>query len=65
MTEALSVECYTSEHWTMMMTIGIPGMLVYVVIIPACIASLLIKQRLALTLYPSLKKLQIKVDAAI
>jgi hypothetical protein len=60
MTEALSVECYTSEHWTMMTTVGIPGMLVYVIIIPTIIARLLIKQRLALTLYPSQENYQSK-----
>ena len=60
LTEALSVECYTSEHWVIMATVGIPGMLIYVVMIPTFIASLLIKQRFALTLYPSQENYQSK-----
>ena len=60
LTEALSVKCYSTEHWAMMTTVGIPGMLVYVVIIPTFIAALLIKQRLALALYPSQENYQSK-----
>ena len=60
LTEALSVECYSSEHWTMMTTVGIPGMLLYVVVLPTFIARVLIKQRHALTLYPSQENYQSK-----
>ena len=60
LTEALSVECYTSEHWTMITTVGIPGMLLYVVVLPMFIARVLIKQRHALTLYPSQENYQSK-----
>ena len=34
LTEALSVECWTSRHWTIIGVIGIPGVLVYVILIP-------------------------------
>ena len=60
LTEALSVECGSSEHWTMVATVGIPGMLVYVAIIPTFISRVLIKQQHALTLYPSQENYQSK-----
>ena len=60
LTEALSVECETSEHWTMVATVGIPGMLLYVAIIPTFISLVLIKQQHALTLYPSQENYQSK-----
>ena len=44
----------------MMATVGIPGMLVYVVVIPTFIALVLKRQNLALTLYPSQKNYQSK-----
>ena len=60
LTEALSVKCYSTEHWAMMTTVGIPGMIVYVVFIPSFIALVLIRQRLRLTLYSTQKNYQSK-----
>merc|ERR1712166_1349733 len=56
LTEALSVECWTSRHWTIIGVIGIPGVLVYVILIPTLIALTLIQQRKLETLYPDQKK---------
>ena len=44
----------------MMTTVGIPGMLVYVIVIPTIIALILIRQRHRLTLYPSQENYQSK-----
>ena len=51
-TEALSVKCFSNEHWSIIWTVGIPGILLYVVVIPTAIALSLIQQRRKKTLYP-------------
>ena len=52
LTEALSVKCWEPRHWAIISTIGIPGVLVYVILIPVLIALYLIKQRKLERLYP-------------
>merc|ERR1712166_768285 len=51
LTEALSVECWQEKHWRAISTVGIPGLLIYVIIIPLALARKMIKQRRAKTLY--------------
>jgi len=53
LTEALSVQCFSPEHWSMIIYIGIPGILVYIACIPALIALTLVRQRRKQQLYPS------------
>ena len=43
--EALSVQCLKESHWTMMLTLGFPVVLLYIFIIPGFIAWTLIRQR--------------------
>ena len=51
LTEALSIQCWSPEHWAMVGYVGIPGVLVYVILIPILIALILIRQRKKQTLY--------------
>ena len=53
LTEALSVECYSAEHWSIIGWIGVPGILMYIVVAPALIALVLVRQRKRQELYPS------------
>jgi hypothetical protein len=53
LTEALSVECYSFEHWSLIGLFGIPGISIYIVIVPTLIALQLIRQRRKQTLYPT------------
>ena len=56
LTEALSVQCFEGEHYVMIFTVGVPGMLIFVFFVPIFLARLLIKQRRAGRLYPSQQK---------
>jgi hypothetical protein len=40
--EALSVECYSSEHWSIIGWIGVPGIVLYIVMAPTLIALMLV-----------------------
>ena len=60
LTEALSIKCNSPEHWVIIGTVGIPGMLFYVVVVPTFIALVLIRERRNFTLYPSQKNYQSK-----
>jgi hypothetical protein len=51
LTEALSVECWKEKHWMTILTVGLPGLLLYVIIIPLILAIKMIKQRRLQTLY--------------
>merc|ERR1712166_1413214 len=51
LTEALSVECWKGKHWTTILTVGLPGLILYVIIIPLILAIKMIKQRRLQTLY--------------
>ena len=52
LTEALSVQCLDGAHWIMIVLIGIPGMLLFVFLVPGLIANKLITQRRKGHLYP-------------
>ena len=56
LTEALSVQCLDSAHWSMIVLIGIPGMVLFVFIVPGLIAKKLITQRRKGHLYPTQAK---------
>jgi hypothetical protein len=56
LSEALSVECWQEKHWTTILTVGLPGLLLYVIIIPLALGSKMITQRRALTLYHDQEK---------
>merc|ERR1712166_968207 len=45
LTEALSVECWQEKHWTVILTVGLPGLILYVILIPLILAIKMIKQR--------------------
>jgi len=60
LTEALSVECYSSEHWSIIGWIGVPGILMYIVVAPTVIALMLVRQRKRQELYPSQKHYESK-----
>jgi hypothetical protein len=47
LTEALSVQCLKGSHWTMMLTLGFPVVLLFIFFIPGFIAWTLIRQRRA------------------
>ena len=47
LTEALSVQCMHGEHWTALISVGIPGTLLYVFVVPGLIARTLVAQRRA------------------
>ena len=53
LTEALSIRCGSKQHIVIITTVGIPGMLIFALVIPATIALLLFRQRRKQTLYPS------------
>ena len=53
LTEALSVKCYSSEHWSIIGWIGVPGIFLYIVVAPTLIALMLVRQRKNQELYPS------------
>lgn len=53
LSESPSVQCLSTAHWTMVFSIGLPGILIYMFIIPISIARTLIIQRKKATLYPS------------
>jgi hypothetical protein len=56
LTEALSVKCWDSvEHGTMVGAVGVPGILLFIVIIPGMIGATLVRQRKRERLYPSQK----------
>ena len=56
LTEALSVECWKEKHWRAISTVGIPGLLIYVIIIPLALARKMIKQRRLQSLYHDQEK---------
>ena len=47
LTEALSVQCLKESHWTMMLLLGFPVVLLYIFVVPWFIARTLIRQRKA------------------
>ena len=51
LTEALSVECLTEQHWSIMLSLGFPIVFIYIFLVPGCIAYILIRQRKAQTLF--------------
>ena len=51
LTEALSVTCWSEDHWAAIIWIGLPGLLVFVLIAPFVLALKLIRQRKKQTLY--------------
>ena len=51
LTEALSVTCWGEKHWWSLLAVGIPGLLLYVIIVPVLLARVLIAQRRLNTLY--------------
>jgi hypothetical protein len=53
LTESLSVQCLDGSHWVMIFSVGIPGMMIYVFLIPGMIARTLRTERKKGTLYPS------------
>lgn len=53
LTESLSVQCLDGSHWVMILCVGIPGMMIYVFLIPGMIARTLRTERKKGTLYPS------------
>ena len=53
LSEALSIRCGSKQHILIITTVGIPGMLIFALVIPATIALLLFRQRRKQTLYPS------------
>jgi hypothetical protein len=50
------VQCLDSAHWSMIVLIGIPGILLFVFIVPGLIAKKLITQRRKGHLYPTQAK---------
>ena len=53
LTEALSVECLDKYHWVVILCVGVPGVIIYVILIPGLIAKVLRTQRRKGALYPS------------
>ena len=51
LTEALSVNCYYAKHSLVIAAVGLPGLLLFVVVIPFALARKLILQRRKQTLY--------------
>lgn len=51
LTEALSVTCWSNSHMVLIFTVGIPGLVVFVLFVPFCLARKLIYQRRKHTLY--------------
>jgi hypothetical protein len=51
LSEALSMQCWSSQHWEAIMYVGLPGLLLYVVVIPTGLAQKLIYRRKSQTLY--------------
>jgi hypothetical protein len=60
LTESLSIQCYSFAHIAIVTAVGIPGILLFVVIIPTLIALTLMRQRRKLKLYPSQKHYESK-----
>merc|ERR1712166_748547 len=56
LTEALSVECWTEKHRAAILTVGLPGLILYVIVIPLLLAIKMIKQRRLQTLYHDQEK---------
>ena len=52
LTKAMSVKCWTPEHMTLIFQVGIPGLLLYMLLIPAWISLTLRYQRSRGHLYP-------------
>merc|ERR1711871_140707 len=52
LTEALTVQCLTNIHYVMVLTLGIPVVLLYIFLIPGIISSYLIAFRKKRELYP-------------
>ena len=51
LSEALSVQCWKSKHWEAVMFVGLPGLILYVVLVPTGLAQKLIRLRRKGTLY--------------
>ena len=51
LTEALSVQCYSNKHSLVISAVGIPGLIVFVLMVPFALAKKLIQQRKKHTLY--------------
>jgi hypothetical protein len=55
LTEALSIQCFTPQHWDMIALVGIPAVFLYMILIPGFLSFRLIRQRKLGTLYRSQK----------
>ena len=60
LTQALSVKCWETQHWMMVVLVGMPGMLLYATIIPISLALTLIYQRRHCKLYPTQSRYESK-----
>ena len=58
LTEALSVKCWTPEHMALVYQVGIPGSILYMVLIPAAISLILNRERRRQHLYPHQRNYQ-------